>query len=185
MPELPQSRRKHHQKILRETRRIIHRQRTDPMLDWNTLQAAMPRPADRCRPLPRHGSNVVFGDGNPEANRWYCSSARGRGRMRISRATPSSGPPGRLLDEMLAIIDLGRQRLLHHQHRQMPPAPEPRPAPVGAARPAFAWLRQQIKLLQPKLIVCLGRIAAIRAHSRGVPHQPGARPVGGAPRPLI
>ena len=42
----------------------------------------------------------------------------------------------------------------------MPPARKPRPAAAGTG--CLLWLARQLRLLQPSIIVCLGRIAAMR-----------------------
>ena len=74
---------------------------------------------------------------------------------------PFVGPAGKLLDDMLRIIDLGRHNCYIANIVKCRP-PHNRD-PLGTEQDAcIGYLRRQTKLLNPKIIVCLGRIAAMK-----------------------
>ena len=71
------------------------------------------------------------------------------------------GPAGQLLDDMLSIIGLGRHNcyITNIVKCRPPQNRDPLPAEQEACMPFLRW---QTRLLRPKIIVCLGRIAAMR-----------------------
>ena len=110
-------------------------------------------------PLAKTRTNVVFGIGPvPSA---IVFVGEGPGQNEDLQGEPFVGAAGQLLDEMLSIIDLSRQncyianivKCRPPQNRD--PLPEEQDACIG-------YLNAQLALLQPKIIVCLGRIAAMR-----------------------
>ena len=110
-------------------------------------------------PLARTRNQVVFGVGPVPSKIVFVGE--GPGQQEDFRGEPFVGAAGQLLDEMLSIIDLGRQncyianivKCRPPQNRD--PLPEEQDACIG-------YLNEQLKILQPKMIVCLGRIAAMR-----------------------
>lgn len=127
------------------------------MLDWNTLQAQC-LACDRCA-LCQTRQHVVFGDGNPEAKLLFVGE--GPGQNEDIQGVPFVGAAGHLLDDMLSIIDLDRSDYYITNIVKCRP-PQNRDPLQTEQDACIDWLRIQTKLMQPKLIVCLGRIAAMR-----------------------
>ena len=72
------------------------------------------------------------------------------------------GRSGQLLDKMLAVVDLDRNRNIYITNIVKCRPPENRdPAPEEVAA-CLDYLREQTRILAPKIIVCLGRISASR-----------------------
>ena len=104
-------------------------------------------------------THVVFGVGNPEAE--ILLIGEGPGQNEDEQGVPFVGRAGQLLDDMLAMIGLRRQQIyITNSVKCRPPQNrDPLPAESEACMP---WLREQFRLLRPKIVVCLGRIAAQR-----------------------
>ncbi len=125
------------------------------MVNWKELKEA----CQHCRGcgLCRGRTNVVFGVGNEDADIMFIGE--GPGEQEDLKGEPFVGPAGKLLDDMLSIIDLNRQNcyianiVKCRPPNNRDPQEEERTACIG-------FLRNQIALVQPKVIVCLGRIAA-------------------------
>ena len=103
--------------------------------------------------------NVVFGIGREDADIMFIGE--GPGEQEDLSGIPFVGPAGKLLDDMLSIIDLDRTNCYianivkcRPPHNRDPQEPE-QEACIG-------YLRRQVALVKPKIIVCLGRIAATR-----------------------
>lgn len=113
-----------------------------------------------CRSCPlcegRH--NLVFGVGNEHADLMFVGE--GPGEQEDLQGVPFVGPAGKLLDSMLEMIDLDRSRIyIANMVKCRPPHNrDPQASEMAACR---AWLDRQIALVDPKLIVCLGRISAM------------------------
>ncbi len=108
--------------------------------------------------LGRTRSNLVFGVGNPESE--IMLIGEGPGEQEDLQGVPFVGPAGKLLDSMLQMIDLDRDKVyIANMVKCRPPRNrDPQPAEQLACR---GWLNRQIALVDPKIIVCLGRIAAM------------------------
>ncbi|MCI9677487.1 MAG: uracil-DNA glycosylase [Oscillospiraceae bacterium] len=103
--------------------------------------------------------NVVFGVGNPEAEILFVGE--GPGANEDEQGEPFVGKAGKLLDDMLAIIGLDRTMVYITNIVKCRP-PQNRD-PLNVEQDAcIGYLRQQTQILQPKILVCLGRIAAMR-----------------------
>ena len=102
---------------------------------------------------------LVFGVGNENAELMFFGE--GPGEQEDRRGEPFVGPAGKLLDDMLAMIDLDRSRVyIANIVKCRPPGNRD---PLGIEQDACSgWLERQIALVDPKIIVCLGRIAAMR-----------------------
>ena len=102
---------------------------------------------------------LVFGVGNESAEVMFIGE--GPGEQEDRRGEPFVGPAGKLLDDMLAMIDLDRSRVyIANIVKCRPPGNRD---PLGIEQDACSgWLERQIALVDPKIIVCLGRIAAMR-----------------------
>ena len=104
--------------------------------------------------------HVVFGMGNPEADLLFIGE--GPGENEDLQGLPFVGRAGQLLDKMLTAVDLDRNRDLYMTNivKCRPPQNrDPKPAEQEAC---IGWLRNQVSLMRPKMIVCLGRIAAMK-----------------------
>ncbi len=127
------------------------------MESWQKLQAA----CEQCRScsLWEGRTHLVFGDGNPEAKLMLVGE--GPGEQEDLQGIPFVGPAGKLLDQMLEIIDLTRRDYYIANIVKCRP-PRNRDPLAEEQEACMVWLRQQIALAEPKIILCLGRIAAQR-----------------------
>lgn len=124
-------------------------------MDWSSLEATC-RGCTRCGLCDtRH--NVVFGVGNPQTDILFVGE--GPGEQEDLQGVPFVGPAGKLLDDMLSIIDLDRTKCYIANIVKCRP-PHNRDPLETEQEACIGYLRQQIALIQPKVIVCLGRIAA-------------------------
>lgn len=112
----------------------------------------------RC-PLCETRNNVVFGVGPENAEVLFIGE--GPGEQEDLKGEPFVGRGGKLLDDMLELIYLDRTKIyIANMVKCRPPKNRD---PLETEQMACAeWLRRQIDLLQPKLIVCLGRISAMK-----------------------
>lgn len=127
------------------------------MLDWKEIEKQC-SVCTRCE-LCKTRTNVVFGVGNRTADIMFVGE--GPGEQEDLQGEPFVGPAGKLLDNMLSIIDLDRQNTYIANIVKCRP-PHNRD-PLDAEQDAcIGHLRNQVSLIQPKIIVCLGRVAAKR-----------------------
>ena len=112
----------------------------------------------RACPLCEGRHNLVFGVGNEHADLMFVGE--GPGEQEDLQGVPFVGPAGKLLDSMLEMIDLDRSKIyIANMVKCRPPHNrDPQASEMAACR---AWLDRQIALVDPKLIVCLGRISAM------------------------
>ena len=103
-------------------------------------------------------TQVVFGVGNPDAEVLFIGEAPGANED--LQGEPFVGRGGKLLDEMLAMIGLDRSKIYISNSVKCRP-PENRD-PLNTEKDACrGFLRRQVQLMRPKIIVCLGRISAM------------------------
>ena len=103
--------------------------------------------------------NLVFGDGNPDCGILFIGE--GPGEQEDLQGIPFVGRAGQFLDTMLDIIGLDRRK--YYICNIVKCRPPQNRDPLNTEQDACAqWLNQQISLIQPKIIVCLGRVAACR-----------------------
>ena len=103
--------------------------------------------------------NVVFGVGNPQAE--IMLVGEGHGVNEDEQGIPFVGKAGQFLDDMLAII--GLDRTLVYIANIVKCRPPGNRDPLNVEQDAcIGYLRRQIALIQPKILVSLGRIAAMR-----------------------
>ena len=126
-------------------------------MDWQTLEKQCM--ACTCCSLCRTRTNVVFGVGNREADIMFVGE--GPGEQEDLQGVPFVGPAGKLLDDMLSIIDLDRTCCYIANIVKCRP-PRNRDPQEDEQDACFGYLKEQIELVRPKIIVCLGRIAAQR-----------------------
>lgn len=102
-------------------------------------------------------NHVVFGVGNQNAD--IMLIGEGPGEQEDLQGEPFVGPAGKLLDDMLSIIDLDRSNVYIANIVKCRP-PHNRDPQEDEQEACIPYLRSQIALIQPKIIVCLGRISA-------------------------
>ena len=124
-------------------------------MDWNTLEMSC-KSCTRCG-LCETRRNVVFGVGNRQTSILFVGE--GPGEQEDLKGEPFVGPAGQLLDEMLSIIDLDRTNCYIANIVKCRPPHNRDPLEIEQEA-CVGYLRQQISLIKPKIIVCLGRIAA-------------------------
>lgn len=125
------------------------------MTPWEELQSE----CCQCRAcaLADTRKNVVFGVGNTEAEVLFIGE--GPGANEDEQGLPFVGAAGRLLDDMLAMIGLTRESVYITNIVKCRP-PQNRD-PLNTEKDAcIGYLRRQVAMMRPKIIVCLGRIAA-------------------------
>ena len=127
------------------------------MDNWETLK-------NECLNCRRCGlcetrHHVVFGVGPQDAEVLFIGE--GPGEQEDLKGEPFVGRGGKLLDDMLELIDLDRTKIyIGNMVKCRPPKNRD---PLETEQMACAeWLQRQIALLQPKIIVCLGRISAMK-----------------------
>ena len=122
---------------------------------------ALARECAGCRECALHQTrkNVVFGVGNPQAE--IMLVGEGPGANEDATGIPFVGRAGQLLDDMLTMIDLRRDKVfIGNMVKCRPPGNRD---PLNIEQEAcIGYLRNQVALIRPKIIVCLGRIAAMR-----------------------
>ncbi len=128
------------------------------MLDWKELQENCSR-CTRCA-LCESRRNVVFGVGQQNTDILFVGE--GPGEQEDLRGEPFVGPAGQLLDEMLCIIDLDRKKNCYIANIVKCRPPGNRDPLETEQDACIGYLRNQVALIKPKIIVCLGRIAAKR-----------------------
>ena len=124
--------------------------------NWDDLKQDC-KACTRC-PLYETRHNVVFGVGPEDADIMFIGE--GPGENEDLQGEPFVGAAGKFLDQMLYIIGLSRRNCYIGNIVKCRP-PHNRD-PLSTERDACSdWLNAQISLIQPKIIVCLGRIAAM------------------------
>ena len=125
-------------------------------MEWKELQSQC-MACTRCG-LCQTRHHVVFGVGNPDADVMFIGE--GPGEQEDLRGEPFVGPAGMLLDDMLSIIDLDRKTNCYIANIVKCRPPHNRDPEEEEQEACIGYLRSQIALVNPKIIVCLGRIAA-------------------------
>ena len=125
-------------------------------MDWPTLRQTI----QECRAcgLCSKRRQAVPGVGDEQAS--WLFIGEGPGAEEDARGEPFVGQAGKLLDSMLAAIDLARGEDVYIANAVKCRPPEnrtPEPTEIDACRP---YLAQQIALIRPRMIVALGRPAA-------------------------
>lgn len=105
-------------------------------------------------------TNVVFGVGNPEAKVMFIGE--GPGEQEDLSGQPFVGRAGKLLDLMLDAVDLSREKNIYIANIVKCRPPKNRDPLPEEQETCINWLREQVSVIRPKIIVCLGRIAAAR-----------------------
>ncbi len=106
--------------------------------------------------LAKPGTNLVFGEGNPDSQVMFIGEAPGFNEDRLGR--PFVGLAGRLLDKNLAAVGIKREDVyITNVLKNRPPGNrDPLPGEIEEAAP---FLDQQIAIISPDVIVTLGRFS--------------------------
>ena len=126
--------------------------------NWNDLENAC-LSCQNCG-LCQGRHHVVFGAGPREAQVMFVGE--GPGENEDLQGEPFVGRGGQFLDKLLAAVDLDRHTNIYITNMvkcRPPQNRDPQPQEQEACLP---WLRNQFALLRPKILVCLGRIAAMK-----------------------
>jgi len=127
------------------------------MMNWEQLYEACMNCQQCALAQTRH--NVVFGEGARDAE--VMLIGEGPGEQEDLTGRPFVGRAGKLLDDMLEMIDLDREKVFIANMVKCRP-PQNRD-PLNVEQDAcIGFLRNQTALIRPKIIVCLGRIAAMK-----------------------
>ena len=102
--------------------------------------------------------NVVVGVGNPKASVMFIGE--GPGENEDLQGEPFVGRGGKLLDKMLTAVDLDRKKNIYIANIVKCRPPHNRDPKPEEQEQCIRWLRNQVTLIKPKIIVCLGRISA-------------------------
>lgn len=102
--------------------------------------------------------NVVVGVGNPKASVMFIGE--GPGENEDLQGEPFVGRGGKLLDKMLTAVDLDRKKNIYIANIVKCRPPHNRDPKSEEQEQCIRWLRNQVTLIKPKIIVCLGRISA-------------------------
>jgi DNA polymerase len=147
-------------------------------LEWEPLRALVSE-CTRC-PLHQTRTQTVFGVGNPQARWMFIGEAPGADEDR--QGEPFVGRAGQLLTSMIRAIGLRREDVyIANVVKCRPPGNrDPRPEEAAQCR---GYLERQIELVEPAIVVAVGRIAAQNllateaplARLRGCLHALGAR----------
>ncbi len=108
-------------------------------------------------PLGKTRTKFVYGVGNPKADIMFIGEAPGRDEDR--QGEPFVGRAGKLLDKILAAMGFSRDDVYIANILKCRP-PENRDPQPDEMKACMPYLLEQIRLIRPKFIVALGRIAA-------------------------
>ncbi len=126
--------------------------------DWEDLKKAC-FGCDKCQ-LSQTRTNLVFGVGVNDAEVLFVGE--GPGEQEDLSGEPFVGRAGQLLDKYLEAIGLSRKENIYIANMVKCRPPQNRDPKPEEQDVCINWLREQVRLLRPKIIVCLGRISAQR-----------------------
>lgn len=127
-------------------------------MTWEELETACLH-CQKCG-LCETRTNVVFGVGNCNADVMFIGE--GPGENEDLQGEPFVGRGGQLLDKMLAAVDLDRHTNIYIANIVKCRPPKNRDPEATEQDACLPWLRNQVALVRPKIIVCLGRVAAMK-----------------------
>ncbi len=104
--------------------------------------------------------NVVFGVGTSDAEVMFIGE--GPGEQEDIKGEPFVGKAGILLDKMLTAVDLDRRKNIYIANIVKCRPPHNRDPQPEEQELCIPWLRKQFAIIRPKIVVCLGRIAAAK-----------------------
>lgn len=118
---------------------------------------------EKCE-LCKTRTNLVFGIGNEKAEVLFVGE--GPGEKEDLQGEPFVGRSGQLLDKLLDVVDLSRNKNIYIANIVKCRPPKNRDPLPEEQDVCIEWLREQTRLIRPKIIVCLGRIAAQKLISK-------------------
>lgn len=130
---------------------------TEIQQKWDELEARC-KSCQKCE-LSQTRTNVVFGSGSREARLMFVGEAPGE-KEDLS-GVPFVGAAGKLLDKYLYAVGIEREDVFIANMLKCRP-PKNRDPKESEQDLCIEYLREQVRLIKPKLIVCLGRISAKR-----------------------
>ena len=125
-------------------------------MDWDMLRQEVNQ-CQKCK-LAKTRTNVVFGVGNQNADILFIGE--GPGKNEDEQGEPFVGRAGQLLDKMLLAAGFSRKENIYIANMVKCRPPENRDPECDEVEACIGYLRTQTRLLAPKIIVCLGRVAA-------------------------
>lgn len=125
---------------------------------WKELESAC-MSCQKCG-LCQERHHVVFGVGNLKAKVMFVGE--GPGENEDLQGEPFVGRGGQLLDKFLAAVDLDRKTNVYIANIVKCRPPQNRDPLPEEQEACIPWLRNQFALIRPKIVVCLGRVAAMR-----------------------
>ena len=131
--------------------------------DWDSLYKELEN-CTKCR-LCEKRTNIVIADGDPHADIMFIGE--GPGREEDEQGVPFVGAAGRLFNYLLEEAGLVREKIYICNIVKCRPPQNRDPFP-DEAEACLPYLRAQIALVRPKVIVCLGRIAARYVYDRDI-----------------
>lgn len=126
--------------------------------NWNELKKACAE-CQKCE-LCKTRHNVVVGVGNENADVMFIGE--GPGENEDLQGEPFVGRAGKLLDKMLEAVDLDRNKNIYIANIVKCRPPQNRDPKPEEQEMCIEWLREQVRMIRPKIIVCLGRIATAK-----------------------
>ncbi len=108
--------------------------------------------------LHKTKTHYVFGSGNPYADLMFVGEAPGAEEDK--KGKPFVGRAGQLLDRLLQEVGLNRETDLYITNVLKCRPPRNRDPEPGEIQACFPYLKAQIQILRPRLLVALGRFAA-------------------------
>jgi uracil-DNA glycosylase family 4 len=141
----------------------VNDRRSDIMrMDWTPLKASVAS----CTECALHArrNKTVFGVGDENAD--WLFVGEGPGAEEDAQGEPFVGQAGKLLDSMLAAIKLERGKNVYIANVVKCRPPGNRNPEAAEALACEPYLHRQIDLIQPKLIIALGKVAAVNLLAR-------------------
>lgn len=126
--------------------------------NWENLESDC-KSCCKCN-LFKTRNNVVFGVGNKRSKVLFVGE--GPGENEDLQGEPFVGRAGKLLDKMLNEVGLSRKENIYIANIVKCRPPNNRDPLPEEQENCVIWLREQFQLLNPVIVVCLGRIAALK-----------------------
>jgi len=126
-------------------------------MDWKTLEDTC-KSCTKCE-LHKTRTNVVFGAGDKNATLMFVGEAPGS--TEDMQGLPFVGAAGKLFDKYLQAVGISRDEVYIANMLKCRP-PNNRDPLQSEQDMCIEYLREQVRLIRPKIIVCLGRISAMR-----------------------
>jgi len=126
-------------------------------MTWEELEQSC-RDCTGCE-LYKTKKNTVFGTGNRDADVLFVGEAPGQ--KEDESGIPFVGAAGKLLDQYLGAVGIDREQVYIANILKCRPPNNRDPLP-SEEDACIGFLREQLKLINPKIIICLGRISAMK-----------------------